>query len=418
MFPARPSRAPRLPNRLSSVRATALGLVAALALAPWAGPVHAQAIPNAGLEDAIGECIGKEGATGDAVGNITLDLKTGKVVYRCDSDPATDQKVLKPAVGEAGPATAGAKPTAPAAKPGEAPKDTPKAAATTDPAPETPPPDLGAAAAYVNTPRGPAPDRPQDCVGAHPYYMTFPVCVMARKMGLLGADKTARPATAEEAPPPVAAPAEGAAPAAADTAHAAPAAEPPGPDAAVAAPLTPAAEPEHATPTHQPPTIGPLPEDASDAAAKASRKVNGDNDQEGARETAAPKGRLAPGSKPREEPTDWVTWAIWGAMGLGGLLGCLLLVIGVLVLVNRARMRRLAEDDDPYAAFFDDPENVDQGEDHDDMDGPDGLFASRDDRGAKAMAAVDDAPLGSFEEGHALAEKPHQTMDGDRAFTA
>jgi hypothetical protein len=379
MFPARPSRAPRLPNRLPSVRATALGLVAALALAPWAGTVHAQAIPNAGLEDAIGECIGKEGATGDAVGNITLDLKTGKVVYRCDSDPATDQKVLKPAAGEAGSATAGAKPTAPAAKPGEAPKDTPKAAANTDPAPETPPPDLGAAAAYVNTPRGPAPDRPQDCVGAHPYYMTFPVCVMARKMGLLGAEQ-AQPATAEEPPPP----------------EAAPAAEPPGPDASVAEPLAPAAEPDAAPPTHQPPTIGPLPDDASEAAAKASRKVNGDNDQEGARETAAPKGRLAPGSKPREEPTDWVTWAIRGAMGLGGLLGCLLLVIGVLVLVNRARMRRLAEDDDPYAAFFDDPENVDQGEDHDDTD----------------------APLGSFEEDHPLAKKPQQTMDGDRGFTA
>ncbi|MBK1663774.1 hypothetical protein CKO10_04565, partial [Rhodospirillum rubrum] len=74
-------------------RAT-LPLVGCLAQAAAA---NAQGLPQNDVDGAIGTCIGREGANGDEVGDLVLDLKTGKTVFRCNSDSATTTRSLAPA---------------------------------------------------------------------------------------------------------------------------------------------------------------------------------------------------------------------------------------------------------------------------------------------------------------------------------
>ncbi|WP_413208259.1 hypothetical protein [Rhodospirillum sp. A1_3_36] len=404
-----------------------LVLTVMLCLCPMGA--DAQPLPENLLENAIGDCIGKEGAIGDAVGDLTIDPKTGRVVYRCDSDPKGAEKVLEAGRGakatgvgspaakaQAGSASSKATVQAGATPKGAASKGTAKGEAQKS-VEDIPAADHGAASAYMNTPRGPAPDRPQDCVGAHPYYMTFPVCVMARKMGLLG-DRTAASPTASAQGAPAAAPPPGPGPVPATQ------------GAAVQGEASQGSTPqgtEAAPPTPQPGsskrTIGPLPEDASEAAARAAEKVHGS----AAGETATAEGGEAKddkavkarpmgsvsGSGVVDEGIDWIDILSWIGVGIGGLLALGGLVTGILVIVNRIRMKRMGDLDDPYLAYFDDPGDLHPVEEG---DGP-GLFDGMDDV---------EEPLGAFDEEpleHGLMD-PGPSGKGtavggrDRAFTS
>ncbi|MCF8501086.1 MAG: hypothetical protein K9H11_11530 [Rhodospirillum sp.] len=396
--------------------------VVALALALGLCPtlVQAQPLPESSLEGAIGECIGKEGATGDAVGDITIDLKTGRVVYRCDSDPKGKEKVLKSgdgdtgAEGESGRAKAqagGAGETSSAGTPGAEAKGSAPAQAggavkpaasasgskdpgSKQPAVDVPAADHGAAAAYVNTPRGPAPERPQDCVGAHPYYLTFPVCVMARKMGLLGDQTEAEAAAMTEGAPATGTPTgeEGAAPGAVDPA---------------------------AIPASVKRTIGPLPDDAAEAAVRASEKVNASlaatPTGEGEGTGGGPMGSVSGG----REDADWATIAFWIGTGLVGLLVGAVVVIGLLVFLKRSRMKHMGEPEDPYLAYFDDPEDLIPAEEDDDLGEDDGkgLFGGQDDEG-DPLGAFDEGPMDGSVERQKKRKENNGTVDGGRAFTA
>ncbi len=376
-----------------------LMLLAALAAAL---PALAQEPRKAdSLEGAISRCIGKEGANGAAVGDIAIDLKTGKVVYRCDSDPKTEERQLAPG---SLPGVAAQPPAPqPAPAPGLPGAASAKAGGTTGSTP-----DYGAKAAYVNRPVGDPPRRPQDCVGAHPYWLTFPTCVIAAKMGLLGPRQEKAGATATTAAPAPLPPGDAAlATAAGDAAGVSETTgaaeggamdEAGGLDAVVQAPVTPA--------------------DKAAAEAATARSIGTGagsaamEDPDAGLKTPPPENALGPvGSVARmpvrEESSSWLSMVLWGLAGLGGLIGSVILVLGIIVLINRMRMRRAGDEDDPYAAYFDSTDNLDE-EEGVDMDA------------ASFMQMDNDAPLASFEEDDNNDTSTGRSASGSpsQAFTA
>ncbi|MBK1677873.1 hypothetical protein CKO38_14585, partial [Rhodospirillum rubrum] len=196
-----------------------------------------------------------------------------------------------------------------------------------------PAPDVGAMPAYTQPPDEPPPETPSDCVGAHPYYMTYPPCVIARKMGLLTPGpgggpseimvRQVAPAGTTMAPPGSEIPAEGGA----------------------AATVQDKASAEGAVAR----TIGPLPEGADQAAAAAASAMRGRLAEEEANRQAKEAAR---------KPFDWGALFFWIAVAFGGLLAIGGGGLAALMVRNRLRLTRAARPDDPYAGYFEEAETT------------------------------------------------------------
>ncbi|MBK1665270.1 hypothetical protein CKO10_12405, partial [Rhodospirillum rubrum] len=192
---------------------------------------------------------------------------------------------------------------------------------------------VGAMPAYTQPPDEPPPETPSDCVGAHPYYMTYPPCVIARKMGLLTPGpgggpseimvRQVAPAGTTMAPPGSEIPAEGGA----------------------AATVQDKASAEGAVAR----TIGPLPEGADQAAAAAASAMRGRLAEEEANRQAKEAAR---------KPFDWGALFFWIAVAFGGLLAIGGGGLAALMVRNRLRLTRAARPDDPYAGYFEEAETT------------------------------------------------------------
>ncbi|WP_051013845.1 hypothetical protein [Pararhodospirillum photometricum] len=376
------------------------GLLFGPALAP---SVLAQGLPTDALENAIGRCIGKEGATGDAVGELTLDLKTGKTVYRCASD-STPQPLTPAASAGAMPKETGAAKEAAPSKGTSQGKGTGQGTSQDKPAAAV---DKGATAVWINRPSEPPPERPQECVGAHPAYRTLPVCVIAARLGLMK-DGAAQAYRVPKAPPqdtsldytqpppvdliePEALPQEGGG--AAPVAEAFPDPGTPSPNGpassappqTASAPWPPADDPVPVPPPATslpapnspaaavlpPPgvsadkaeqeartarTITLMPEGAQEAIAQA--KAAREKERELERQRRQAERAKAEGGDAADDSGEFsFTGLLVGlATVLGGLMAVAGVGLGIAILLHRIKVHRAAKPDDPYVAYYDEDE--------------------------------------------------------------
>jgi hypothetical protein len=167
-------------------------------------------------------------------------------------------------------------------------------------------------------------------------------------------------------------------------------------------------------------TADPLPEDTAQASDQVNASAADDastgksgSTKDGEAVKARPMGTVS-GSGVVKEGTDWIAMATWAGVGLGGLVVLGGLIVGVLVIVNRIRIKRLGDADDPYLAYFDDPNDLKPVEEE---GGGPGLFGDLDGE-RNPLGAFDEEPLDGFTEEPEHRKKGKAAVDRSRAFSA